>query len=126
MNHLGFITRNDGSASVEFAFVGPLLIGLMLAVVQCGFMLRTKLSLEHAVESAARCAAISSSICGTASAIQTYAATQAYSLNLPASTFAYSKTSCGNQVSAAYTYYFFTSAFSAASMPLTAQACFPS
>lgn len=115
----------EGTAAIEFAFVGPIFIGLMFAIVQGGLMLWTQMGLQHAVESAARCSAINTSTCGTATAIQSYAATQAYSLNMPASAFSFAKASCGNQVSASYNYSFFSQIFSSASVALSASACFP-
>lgn len=127
MRLFGFLKREDGSAVTEFAFVGPILIATMLAIVQGGLVVWTQLGLEHAVESAARCAAIySKSTCNSASAIQTYATTQAYGLNLPASAFTYSASSCGNLVTASYPYYFFSKEFQLGSKTLTAKACFPS
>ncbi|WP_298423191.1 TadE/TadG family type IV pilus assembly protein [Rhodoblastus sp.] len=126
MRLLALLKQADGAAAVEFAFVGPIFLVLLLAILQSGMMLWTQLGLEHAVESAARCSAVNGTICGTSSAVQTYAASQAYGLNLPSSTFSYSKSTCGNLVSGSYTYYFLTRAFGTASVPLSAQACFPS
>ncbi|MCI4680117.1 pilus assembly protein [Rhodoblastus acidophilus] len=125
MKVLNFLRRRDGVSAVEFAMVGPIFISLMLAIFQGGMMLWTQLGLEHAVEAAARCSAVNASTCGSASEIQAYAATQAYGLNLPASTFSYSQSTCGNLVSASYTYPFFSNVFESASMPLKAEACFP-
>lgn len=126
MRLFNFLKRAEGSAAVEFAFVGPILFALMLAIIQGGLMVWTQLGLQHAVESAARCVAINTSTCSSASATQNYAATQAYGLKMPASVFSSSAGSCGNLVTASYTFYFFTKEFSAASVPLAAQACFPS
>ena len=125
MKLLDFIRRRDGSTSLEFAMVGPMFIGIMMAIFQGGMLLWTQLGMEHAVESAARCSAVNSSTCGTPSQIQGYAATQAYGLSLPASVFSFSQTSCGNVVSASYSYSVFSRVFSKASIPLNAQACFP-
>ncbi len=120
-----FLHRRDGATAVEFAMVSPMFIGFMMAIVQGSLLLWTQLGLEHAVEVAARCSAVNSSTCGSASGIQSYAATQAYGLNLPASVFSFSQTSCGNLVSASYTYSLFSDVFKKASIPLNAQACFP-
>jgi TadE-like protein len=125
MKHLGFFQRIDGASAVEFAVVGPIFIGITLAIFNGGLLLWTQLGLEHAVEIAARCSAVNPSICGSASKIQSYAATQAYGLHLSPSVFSFSQGSCGNLVSASYTYSFFSNAFGKGSVPLTAQACFP-
>jgi Flp pilus assembly protein TadG len=125
MKILDCLRRCDASTSTEFAMVGPMFIGIMMAVVQGGLLLWTQLGLEHAVEAAARCSAVNSSTCGSASDIQSYAATQAYGLNLPASVFLFTQPSCGNMVSASYSYSLFSHAFKKAAIPLNAQACFP-
>lgn len=125
MTRRGFGNCQKGSAAIEFAIVGPLFIGLLFAIVQGGLMLWTQTGLQHAVESAARCSAVNATTCGNADAVQSYAALQAHGLNLPASTFTFAKATCGNQVSASYKFSFFTQIFSAASVVLTAQACFP-
>jgi Flp pilus assembly protein TadG len=121
-----FLRRSEGTAAIEFGIVGVIFVATMFAVVQGGLVVWTQVGIQHAVEAAARCAAVNSSTCGNASQIQTFAATQAYGLNLPASTFAYSLGSCGNVVSASYTYRLFTNTFSTTAIPLRAQACFPS
>jgi len=121
-----FLKRSQGTAAVEFAFVGPVFIAAMLLVIESGLVLWTQIGMEHAVESAARCAAIDTTICSNAGATQTYAASQAYGLNLPASNFVYSKSSCGDLVTASHTYYFISKAYPAASLALNAKACFPS
>lgn len=124
MSFYRLLNQANGSAAVEFAFVGPIMIATMLALFQGGMMVWTQLGLEHAVESAARCAAVNTSTCKDATTIQNYAKTQAYGLNVPATAFASSTVSCGVQVTASYTYYFLSRQFSAASVGLNAQACF--
>lgn len=125
MKFRDFVRRRDGAMAVEFAMVGPMFIGIMMAIFQGGLLLWTQLGLEHAVEAAARCSAVNSSTCGSASDIQSYAAKQAYGLNLPTSVFSFSQPSCGNMVSASYSYSVFSQVFKKASIPLNAQACFP-
>jgi Flp pilus assembly protein TadG len=131
-----FIHRRDGSTAVEFTLVGPLFIGVMVGIFQAAMVLWTQLGMEHAVEAAARCSAVNSSTCGSATQVQSYAATQAYGLKLPSSVFSFtpaptnntctaSTTCCGNVVSASYTYPFFSQVFHKASVALTAQSCFP-
>jgi hypothetical protein len=55
---------------------------------------------------AARCAAVNTTLCGTTSAIQTYAASQTYGITIASSTFTYTQRSCGYQVSASYVFSF--------------------
>jgi hypothetical protein len=75
---------------------------------------------------AARCASINPTLCNSTNSIQDYAVQQAYGLNPPPATFAFSAAACGNQVSASYTFRYLTSYFPAATVALSAQSCFPS
>jgi hypothetical protein len=83
------------------------------------------MTLEHAVESAARCAALRSASCSTAANVQAYAVGQAPGLGAGASVFSYATPACGAQVSASFTYYFAGAAFPDAAMTLTASSCLP-
>lgn len=119
---------NDKRAvtSIEFAITAPLFILIIFGLLQFGLWIWTQFALQHATEMAARCASVNSTICGTASAIQTYAAQQALGLTVPSSIFAFSQTSCGNEVTAHYMFPSFAPALGFPSLTLTAQACFPS
>lgn len=125
MTLVRFLRDRSGVAAVEFVMLSPVAFGLLFAIIDAGFLIFTQVGLEHAVESAARCSAINSTVCGTASSIKSYAVTQAYGLAISSGAFSYVQTSCGNVVSASYTYTYFSSSFLTASIPLTAQACFP-
>ncbi|MGH6836779.1 MAG: TadE/TadG family type IV pilus assembly protein [Methylocella sp.] len=129
----GFRLGNRGVAAVEFALIGPPLILLLFGTIQCGRMLWTQNSLQYAVELAARCAVLSQATtpcggaCCTTSQIQSYAASQAYSLNLSPSIFSVpSPPSCGTgtQVSASLPYT--TGAPVSITVTLTATSCRPS
>jgi hypothetical protein len=98
---------------------------LVAGIIVFGLLLWIQMGLQHGVERAARCASVNSSLCGSVTAIQNYAAQQALGLNLPASTFSVSTPTCGNQVSATYTFNFITTYFSNSSLALSAQSCFP-
>lgn len=125
MKRHDFIRRSDGTSALEFALIGPLFISVIFGIFQASMVLWTQLGMEHAVEAAARCSAVNSSICGTATQIQGYALTQAYGLNLPSSGFSFNQSTCGNVVSASYSYPIFLKFFGTASIPLAAQSCFP-
>lgn len=115
----------SGVTAVEFALTLPIFIGLILGVIQVGLLLWCQLGMQNAVEAAARCASVNAALCPDASSIQNYAAQNALGLNLPSSTFASSTQSCGQQVSASYSYPVFASFFPSMTVALTAQACVP-
>jgi Flp pilus assembly protein TadG len=55
----------------------PILLLLIVGVIEVSFMMWTQLSLNFAVEQAARCGALNTTACNTAAKIQSYAAVQA-------------------------------------------------
>ena len=126
-----FRASERGSNAVEFALVAPLLIGFLFGIYEVGLAIWTQGLLDFAVEQAARCAAVNSTICGTASATETYAATQTAPLGLASSTFTASTASCGSQVTASYDFVFIGrfpikgNALLPNSVTLTSTSCFP-
>ena len=126
MNPLLACKDEGGSAAVEFGMTAPAFFMLVAGIIGCSLLLWTQLGLQHGTEMAARCASVNTAICGSVSAIQSYAAQQAFGLNPPASTFTVTTAACGNRVSASYTLSFFTTYFGRPSLVLTAGSCFPS
>jgi Flp pilus assembly protein TadG len=114
-----------GTAAIEFAMVAPLFFMLVCGVIEGGLLTWTQAGLQHGAQAAARCASINPAICGTNSDIQAYAAHQAFGLPVNPSTFTFTVSACGNQVSANYTFDFFSGYFGMPSLALTAQACYP-
>jgi len=115
----------SGTTLAEFAMLMPLFFVLVIGIVQVGQMLWTQAALQHAVEMAARCATVNATSCGTSANIQSFATTQAYGMSFPNSVFSASTPSCGNEVSASYTYVFQTAVLPLTQVVLTAQSCFP-
>jgi Flp pilus assembly protein TadG len=118
-----FLRDNRATTAIEFGITAPAFFVVLFAIVECGFMLWTQFGLQHGVEMSARCASVNATLCGTPTAIQNYAAQQAFGLSLPSSTFSVSTPSCGNQVAASYAFPMLTSYFG--SVTLTARSCFP-
>jgi Flp pilus assembly protein TadG len=118
---------NRGTTALEFALTAPVFFLFIFGIIEFGLLLWTQLGLQHGAEMAARCASVNSTLCptGNASTITSYAARQAFGLNLPSQTFTYSAPACGNQVSATYSFQF-PNFLKLSPMTLTAQACFPS
>ncbi len=119
------------TAAIEFAIVLPLLLTFTLGLMDTGRVIWTYTTLSHAVAAAARCATVNAVACGTASAVQTYAATQAWGLGLPASDFVATAPACGQQVTGTLTFQYYSlwfymvMPFANNQMKLTATACYP-
>jgi hypothetical protein len=96
---------------------------MLCGLIVSALLLWTQLGLQHGVETAARCASINPTVCGTTADIQSYAAKNSFGLAVRASVFTPSKPSCGNQVTASYV--IGLSLYGIPSPTLTAQACFP-
>jgi Flp pilus assembly protein TadG len=132
---LASFVRDESGASdaVEFALVGPLLVVFLLGIYEFGQAVWTQGILDFAVEQAARCATVNSTICGTANAIATYAAGLTSPLNLSSGVFTATTPACGNQVTASYVFNFVSIGtlpiLNAAPFPtsvtLTSSSCFP-
>lgn len=121
-----------GSMAIEFAIVAPALLMFLFALVDTGWLLWSYTTLSRAVAEAARCAVVNTVTCSTASAVESYAATQAWGLGLASSAFTVTTPSCGTQVQGTMVYYFVTPWFYVAapfgvgnSITLTATACYP-
>ena len=121
-----FCLDQRGVTAVEFAITAPAFFGLVFLIIEGGLLMWTQTGLQHGAEMAARCATINHTLCGSATAIQNYAAQQSFGLNPPPSTFAYTAAACGNQVSASYTYPLISSNFPSSTLTLNAQSCMPS
>lgn len=112
----------DGNTIIEFALVLPVLLLFVLGIMQGALAIWNQNELNYAVQEAARCASINTSVCGTSSNITSFAAARS-SGGFSASVFSATTASCGNQVSASYPmqlpFPFSTS------VTLTARACYP-
>jgi len=95
-----------GSTAVEYAIVLPALLMFILGLIDSGRLLWTYTALSRSVEAAARCAAINTTICGSTSAIQSYAVGQAWGLPVTSSAYSVTAPACGEQVAATLTFNF--------------------
>jgi Flp pilus assembly protein TadG len=112
-----------GSSAVEFAFVAPPLLLLLLGGVEVGRLVWTQSALHFAVEEAARCATADPTKCGSTTSVQNFAVSVS-GVDLSPSVFSVTTPACGNQVSATYGFQFLSQLFPYA-VNLTAQSCFP-
>ena len=115
-----------GVAAIEFGLAGTFLLGAVAGVMIFSYIFWTYGSLQYAVEQASRCGAINGTSCGSASAIQTYAASQVYGQTVSPSIFTVTYPSCGTQVTASLPYTLILPGMSSQSLTLTATSCHPS
>ncbi len=117
------MTDNRGAATVEFALVFPIFLVLLLGGFFCAFLLFTMGGLHYAVERAARCARVQTSVCSDATTTQNYAMAQFSGYGVTP-TFTAASAACGQQVTGSTTFEF-TIYIRTISIPLSATACYP-
>ena len=123
MKTTGFFRDNRGSSAVEFAFVGPVFLMLVIGMMYGCMLLYSMASLHYAVEEGARCASIKTTVCTDSASTITY--TQAAYRGLAAvPTFTYSTPACGHAVTGSANFGFKTG-LAAWTVPLSATACHP-
>ncbi len=126
---LGIDTRlardESGVALIEFSLLLPIFFLLIFGIMEMGQLFWTQTALQHAVEMAARCASVNTTICGTTTQTQSYAATQTYGMSLPTSTFTASAPTCGNLVTASYPFVLQPPIFPVSQINLSAKSCYP-
>ena len=118
-----------GASAVEFAILAVPFFMMLFGVIEGGRLLWTQVGLQHAVETAARCASLKAADNPNpcpGSSVESYAATQAFGLNLSPSVFTVSAAGCGTQITANYPYSLFTNLFGPAPLKLSALSCVPS
>ena len=126
---LGRFCRDvQGASAVEFAILAVPFFMMLFGIIEGGRLLWTQVGLQHAVETAARCASLETADNPNpcpGSSVEDYAATQAFGLNLSASVFTVSTVGCGTQVIAKYPFNFFTNVLGPTQLNLSAQSCVP-
>ena len=104
-----------GVTTIEMAILLPVFLAFLLGICEFARALWTQTALQFAVEAAARCAAISPSLCtasgGSTTDVPGYAATQVWALSIPSTAFTYTPNatcvaaaSTGAQVTASYAF----------------------
>jgi Flp pilus assembly protein TadG len=138
---LRFGRDERGATAVEFAMVAPFLIALFFGIFEFGRALWIQGILDYAVEQAARCEAINTTTCSSASATETFAgglsAPLPYASSCPVGQICpvYTATApaCGYKVSGTYAFNFLSIGslpiLGASPLPttvtLTSQSCYP-
>jgi Flp pilus assembly protein TadG len=118
------LIRNDrGAAAVELALVLPVFILMVLGGVATASLGFAVSSLHFAVEDAARCASVKTTVCTSAATITAYAAKQYLGPGI-SPVFSYSTAGCGHTVSATGTISL-NLIPQLANIPISATACYP-
>lgn len=117
--------RSDegGAAAIEYALVLPVFITVTVGALCAANLAFAINSLHYAVQDAARCSAVKTTICTDTTATLTYAKSR-YSGPKIGPTFTYSSAGCGHTVSATGSYPIMLAAYSV-NVPISASACYP-
>jgi Flp pilus assembly protein TadG len=113
----------SGTTAVEFAIVAPVFILLSIGLIYLCLGLYAVGSLQYAVEEAARCKSVKTTVCPDSSSTVSYAKSNYYGAGT-APSFSYAASGCGNTVSAALSYVV-DLGLTKVTVPLAASACFP-
>lgn len=119
------VASRSGATAVETALVLPFVLLFLFGLTEFGRAIWTKATLDYAVESAARCAAINATLCGTTVQTQNYAVSRAGGLTLAASAFTVTTPACGKQVSASLGFAFAVPNLLPYTITLHSTACYP-
>ena len=111
-----------GTSALEFAFVGPVFMMMVIGMLYGCMMLYSLSSLHYAVEEGARCASVKSTVCTNSTTTVSYAQAAYYGTGSP--TFTSTSPTCGHSVSGSSTFSF-SLGVASWSVPLSATACFP-
>jgi Flp pilus assembly protein TadG len=121
--------KRFGSAAIEYALILPAVLMVIFGLMDTGRLLWSYTTLSRAVEAAARCAAINTTRCGTASQIQTFATAEAWGMTIAASAFAVTTETCGIKVTGSFPFEFVMPGFNvvvpSGTITLTASSCYP-
>lgn len=114
-----------GIAALEYAIVAPLFFLFVFGIIEVSRLAWTKITLERAVATAARCAALHSPRCASPALIANYASANAPALTIPSGAITVSYLSCGIKVSASLDFATIVPLGTQRSYKVTAGACSP-
>jgi Flp pilus assembly protein TadG len=116
---------NRGTAALEYAILLPALLMILVGALDTGRVMWLQVTLERAVDAAARCAAINANTCNSVANIQNYAATQAFGTTINASAFAVTTAVCGTSITGTLPFAFIIPWPGKRTITLSATACYP-
>jgi Flp pilus assembly protein TadG len=118
-----FLRHTGGATAVEYALVLPLVVTMILGSIWAGLLAFSVSSMELAVESAARCAAVDGNRCPDAQATQVYALSQ-YAGPAISPSFTLTNTGCGHTVTGRANFNI-NILPGVSTMPINVTACYP-
>ena len=113
-----------GIAAVEFAMIAPIFIVLIVGAFYLSLSLFLTGSLHYAVEQAARCASVKTTVCTDSGSTISYARNNYFGPGGSTPNFSYALAPCGNSVTASLNYVLDTGLIQF-TLPVSATACFP-
>jgi Flp pilus assembly protein TadG len=120
----GFWRDQTAASAVEFAMVVPVFFALTIGALNLCILLYINSTLHYAVDDAARCMSVKTTVCDTVGHTQTHAAATFNFPSLsPSFTPAFAQ-ACGNQVTGSATYRL-NAVVTSLNLNLSAKSCFP-
>ena len=113
----------SGASVIEYAIILPVFLAFLLGIMDTGRLIWTYNTLHRATDTAARCAAVNATACGTDAQIKDSAVNAAWGLSVASTDFAVATPACGVQVSASYEFVFVTPGLT--TLSLSATSCYP-
>jgi Flp pilus assembly protein TadG len=113
-----------GTPAIEFAILAPVFLAMMVGSIYLCMLMFVTGSLQYAVEAAARCASVNTTMCPDNTSTVSFAQSHFYGSAILTPTFTYSATGCGHSV-AATARYNFDLGLSSLTVPVSATSCFP-
>jgi Flp pilus assembly protein TadG len=113
-----------GTTAVEFAIVGPIFIGLVIGILYLALCLLLVSSLHFAVEDAARCASVRTTVCKDNATTVSYAQSRYFGPGSP--TFSGpTVAACGNNLVSGSINYVAQLGLTQFTIPISTSACYP-
>lgn len=116
---------DHGVAAIEYAIVAPIFFLFVFGIIEASRMAWTQLTLERAVASAARCAALRSPACLSDAQTVIFTQRSAPGQTIPSAAISVSVASCGVRVSVAHRFQSIVPLGSASAFTLKAASCTP-
>jgi Flp pilus assembly protein TadG len=113
----------NGGAAIELGLALPVFGMLLFGAIDASQLIGAISGMHYAVEEAARCSAVNTTLCGSDGATNNYARDRYQGPNI-APAFTTSSTTCGKQVNATATFRL-NIAVAVLDVPISAQACYP-
>ena len=88
------------STAVETALILPVLLLMLLGGIEFARLAWERSALQFAVQEAARCAVVQSTVCGTPAQIQAFAVSKVAGFSVPSTAFTVTTPPCGTEIAA--------------------------